>query len=173
MFDSQFFLETQLKGTLFPGNGSNPGEAMSPLHGEIRLQSDNDLARDQRTACLWQANVSKLTRETVITFIYLRIILDNQAHMASSFAAAMAKLAVLGQDVNKMVDCSDVIPVPKPFTGKIEFPAGLHKQDIDQAVCCCTQNPKCFELTCLKQCRATPFPTLPTAPGPVTSVAPV
>lgn len=54
--------------------------------------------------------------------------------MASSFAAAMAKLAVLGQNVNKMIDCSDVIPVPKPFTGKAEFPAGLSNKDVEQAV---------------------------------------
>ena len=79
-FDTQFFVETQLRGTLFPGNGSNQGEVMSPLHGEIRLQSDSELARDPRTACLWQANV------------------NNQQHMMSSFASAMAKLAVLGQN---------------------------------------------------------------------------
>jgi manganese peroxidase len=60
VFDSQFFLETQLKGTAFPGETGHQGEAKSPLAGEIRLQSDNDLARDQRTACLWQANVSEL-----------------------------------------------------------------------------------------------------------------
>ena len=53
---------------------------MSPLRGEIRLQSDSELARDPRTACLWQANV------------------NNQQHMMTSFAAAMAKLTVLGQD---------------------------------------------------------------------------
>jgi manganese peroxidase len=93
--------------------------------------------------------------------------------MANSFAAAMAKLAVLGQDVKKMVDCSDVIPVPKPFAGKIQFPAGLHKKDIDQAVCSFYSNKVLRIDFAIKQCRAKPFPTLPTAPGPVTSVAPV
>lgn len=58
---------------------------MSPLHGEIRLQSDSELARDSRTACLWQANV------------------NNQQHMMTSFAAAMAKLAVLGQDTVRSI----------------------------------------------------------------------
>ena len=53
---------------------------MSPLAGEIRLQSDHDLARDNRTACFWQANV------------------NQQNHMTSTFAAAMAKLVVLGQN---------------------------------------------------------------------------
>jgi hypothetical protein len=59
--------------------------------------------------------------------------------MSTTFGAAMAKLAVLGQDVKKMVDCSEVIPVPKPFTGKAMFPAGLGRQDVEQAVCisCC------------------------------------
>lgn len=59
IFDSQFFIETQLKGTLFPGTAGNQGEAQSPLGGEIRLQSDADLARDSRTACEWQSFVSE------------------------------------------------------------------------------------------------------------------
>lgn len=67
----------------------------------------------------------------------------------------MAKLAVTGQDTRKLIDCSDVIPVPKALTGKAHFPAGFSKADVDQA------------------CAATPFPTLPTDPGPVTSVPPV
>jgi len=136
-FDTQFFIETQLEGTLFPGTSGNQGELMSPLAGEIRLQSDSELARDSRTACFWQANV------------------NNLPHMASSFKAAYAKLQVTGQNVNKMVDCSDVLPIPPTFTGRAEFPAGLSRANVQQA------------------CGATPFPTLPTAPGPVTSVAPV
>lgn len=67
----------------------------------------------------------------------------------------MAKLAVTGQDVSKLVDCSDVIPVPKPVTGQAHLPAGLSQNDVEQA------------------CAATPFPTLPTDAGPVTSVPPV
>jgi manganese peroxidase len=54
--------------------------------------------------------------------------------MASSFAAAMAKLAVLGQDTSKMVDCSDLIPVPKAFTGAAMFPAGFSIKDVEQSV---------------------------------------
>nr|AFK91531.1 manganese peroxidase 3 [Cerrena unicolor]AFK91532.1 manganese peroxidase 3 [Cerrena unicolor] len=137
VFDSQFFIETQLKGTLFPGTAGNQGEALSPLHGEIRLQSDGDLARDSRTACEWQSFV------------------NNQSKLQRAFKAAMAKLAVTGQDTRKLIDCSDVIPVPKALTGKAHFPAGFSKADVDQA------------------CAATPFPTLPTDPGPVTSVPPV
>ncbi|KAI0041317.1 class II peroxidase [Auriscalpium vulgare] len=136
-FDTQVFVEVQLRGTLFPGDGPNQGEVQSPLHGEIRLQSDHDLARDSRTACFWQANV------------------NQQAHMASSFKAAMAKLAVLGQDTSTMVDCSEVIPVPPPFTGTATIPAGLSQNDIEQA------------------CATAPFPALQVAPGPQTSVAPV
>lgn len=30
--------------------------------------------------------------------------------MASSFKAAMAKLAVLGHNTNNLIDCSDVVP---------------------------------------------------------------
>ncbi|KAI0790377.1 manganase peroxidase [Abortiporus biennis] len=136
-FDSQFFVETQLRGTLFPGTGGNQGEVESPLRGEIRLQSDSELARDSRTACEWQSFV------------------NNQAKVQSAFKAAMAKMAVLGQDTSKMVDCSEVIPVPKPLTKAATFPAGLGIKDIEQA------------------CATTPFPTLSTDPGPVTSVPPV
>ena len=43
-FDSQVFIEVQLRGTLFPGTGGNQGEVESPLRGEIRLQSDHDVS---------------------------------------------------------------------------------------------------------------------------------
>ncbi|KAA1474284.1 manganese peroxidase 2 [Dentipellis sp. KUC8613] len=137
IFDTQFFIETQLRGTLFPGTGGNQGEVESPLRGEIRLQSDSELARDSRTACLWQGFV------------------NEQAKMTSAFKSAMSKLAVVGHNVNNMVDCSEVIPQTKPVTGSAHFPAGLSHADIEQA------------------CASTPFPTLPTDPGPVTSVAAV
>jgi len=137
VFDTQFFVETQLRGTTFPGKSGIQGTVQSPLKGEMRLQSDHSLARDSRTACLWQANV------------------NNEAHMVSTFQAAMEKLALLGQIPEVMTDCSDVIPIPPPFTGHATLPAGLTHNDIEQA------------------CASTPFPTLPTAPGPVTSVAAV
>ncbi|KAI0768705.1 peroxidase [Trametes elegans] len=136
-FDTQFFIETQLRGTLFPGTAGNQGEVESPLRGEMRLQSDSELARDARTACEWQSMV------------------NNQEKMASTFKAAMAKLAVIGQDVSQMVDCSEAIPVPPPPKSNAHFPAGLTIDDIEQA------------------CDSTPFPTLPTDPGVATSVAPV
>ena len=58
-FDTQFFIETQLRGTLFPGTAGNQGEVESPLRGELRLQSDSELARDSRTACEWKSFVSE------------------------------------------------------------------------------------------------------------------
>ncbi|KAI0705199.1 melanin-decolorizing enzyme [Cytidiella melzeri] len=138
VFDTQVFVEVQLRGTLFPGTGGNQGEVESPLRGEIRLQSDHDLARDSRTACEWQSFV------------------NNQVKLQTAFKAAFKKLAVLGHNIDDMVDCSEVIPTPpnvkiKPAT----FPAGLSNADIEQA------------------CATTPFPTLATDPGPATSVAPV
>ncbi|KAI0350840.1 manganese peroxidase [Trametes cingulata] len=137
LFDTQFFIETQLRGTLFPGNGSNPGEVQSPLRGELRLQSDSELARDQRTACEWQSFV------------------NNQAKLQSAFKAAFRKMTVLGHNERDLIDCSEVVPIPPPPASKAHFPAGLTRRDVEQA------------------CRATPFPTLPTDPGPATSVAPV
>ncbi|KAI0631001.1 manganese peroxidase 2 [Trametes polyzona] len=137
LFDTQFFIETQLKGTLFPGTGGNQGEVESPLQGELRLQSDAELARDSRTACEWQSFV------------------NNQAKMQSAFKAAFRKMTVLGHNVNDLVDCSEVVPTPPAPASNAHFPAGLSNKDIEQA------------------CSSTPFPTLPTDPGPVTSVAPV
>ncbi len=54
--------------------------------------------------------------------------------MRSAFTAAMAKLSVLGQNTRNLVDCSDVIPVPKPFTGSAHLPAGSTLQDIEVSV---------------------------------------
>ena len=58
IFDTQFFIETQLRGTSFPGRPNLQGESLSPLRGEMRLQSDFLIARDARTACEWQSFVS-------------------------------------------------------------------------------------------------------------------
>lgn len=133
IFDTQFFVETQLRGTLFPGSGGNSGEVESPLPGELRLLSDSNLARDSATSCLWQANV------------------NNQAFMASTFAAAFAKLQVVGQNVANMVDCSDVIPAPPPIpasNAKSFFPNGLGQNDVEQA------------------CATAAFPALPVNTNP-------
>lgn len=137
-FDTQVFLEVLLKGTLFPGaDGANVGEVESAIPGEMRLQSDSVLARDPRTACFWQAMV------------------NNQQGMMAQFKAAMAKMQVLGQDVSKMIDCSDVIPVPQTFTKAIEFPPTFSAADLEL------------------NCDTLRFPNLATAPGPAISVAPV
>ncbi|KAI0344625.1 short manganese peroxidase [Trametopsis cervina] len=137
-FDAQFFLETLLRGNLFPGNGSNVGEVQSPLAGEFRLQSDFEISRDSRTACEWQS------------------FLTDHTSMVTKFEKVMAKMSVLGHDPRTLVDCSEVIPVPPAAKAKTaSFPAGKSRNDIQVA------------------CQATPFPTLPTTPGPSTSIAPV
>ena len=100
IFDSQIFLEVLLKGVGFPFNVTNPtgGEVESPLpaEGEVRLQSDFALARDNRTACDWQNNIG------------------NHASMAANFRNAFAKIAVVGQDVSSLIDCSEAVPEPVP-----------------------------------------------------------
>lgn len=56
--------------------------------------------------------------------------------MATAFGNAMAKLAFLGQDVGNMVDCSEVIPEPKPLPAanyRSVFPAGITIADVEQA----------------------------------------
>ncbi|EMD32808.1 fungal class II heme-containing peroxidase [Gelatoporia subvermispora B] len=140
-FDTQIFLEVLLKGVGFPGTDNNTGEVASPLPlgnivsggndtGEMRLQSDFALARDERTACFWQGFV------------------NEQEFMAESFKAAMSKLAVLGSNRDELIDCSDVVPTPKPAVNKpASFPATTGPQDL--------------ELTC----TAERFPTLSVDPG--------
>ncbi|EKM80806.1 hypothetical protein AGABI1DRAFT_71350 [Agaricus bisporus var. burnettii JB137-S8] len=113
-FDRQFFIETMLKGTSFPGTGGNQGEALSPLPGELRLESDGLLARDERTACDWQ------------------LFATDQQKMASAFSDAMVKLSLVGQDKSQLIDCSDVIPRTIPLTNEPYFPADLTKDDLEK-----------------------------------------
>ncbi|KAI0649957.1 manganese peroxidase 1 [Trametes meyenii] len=125
-FDAQFFVETLLNGTAYPGDSSGFAEEKSPLAGEFRLTSDAELARDSRTACEWQSFVSAY-----------------KSLMVNKFEAAMAKMAVLGQDVNTLIDCSDVIPEPKAALPNVaKLPAGKTLEDIEAS------------------CAESPFPTL-------------
>ena len=112
------------------------GEQKSAIAGVMRLQSDYEIARgtpvtvflsclrsvkwltimvDPRTACTWQRYV-------------------NQDSMMSGFKAAMRKLSLLGQDTKNLIDCTDVIPVPKPLHTTAHFPAGSSYKDIQRSV---------------------------------------
>ena len=137
IFDTQFFIETQLRGQTFPGRSGLQGEVTSPLRGEMRLQSDHLIARDSRTACEWQSFV------------------NNQPKIQGRFHDAFHDLSLLGQNIDDLIDCSEVIQTPPPPASNAHLPAGLTAEDVEGA------------------CAATPFPTLPTDPGPATSVAPV
>ncbi|THH28779.1 hypothetical protein EUX98_g5401 [Antrodiella citrinella] len=122
-FDAQFFIETLLKGTLFPGNGSNVGEELSPLPGEFRLQSDFEIARDPRTACEWQSFIT------------------NHNSMVTKFETVMSKLSILGHQARDLVDCSEVIPVPNTKVNPPKLPAGKTLADI-QGACAATPFPR-------------------------------
>jgi cytochrome c peroxidase len=130
VFDTNIFIDVLLTGTLFPGTAGNQGELMTAIEGTLRLQSDSEIARDARTACTWQSFVT------------------DQAAMAANFGAQVARLAVLGQDVNKLIDCSSVIPKPPSLIDDPVFPPGQTIADIDQS------------------CDLERFPNLKTAPGP-------
>ncbi|KZV88999.1 fungal versatile peroxidase from pleurotus Eryngii [Exidia glandulosa HHB12029] len=133
VFDNQVFLEVQLRGTLFPGNGSHEGEVESPMPGEFRLQSDHEFARDSRTACTWQSFAL------------------NQALMAQKFSTAMTKLSLLGHSQSDLIDCTEIIPQAPPSPRKQAFfPAGQTHDDIEQA--CATQ---AFPTTLSTQAGAT------------------
>ncbi|KAJ7661149.1 hypothetical protein B0H17DRAFT_1212336 [Mycena rosella] len=128
VFDTNFYLETLLAGTVWPGSGPNPGQFQSPIPTELRLLSDWNLSQDSRTSCHWQSFV------------------NNQDRMQVRFAASMAKMALLGQNVQILHDCSEVIPPPAfHIIPKAKLPAGKKASDL--------------ELTCPKPLMpaATPF----------------
>ncbi|KAF7303599.1 Peroxidase [Mycena indigotica] len=115
IFDTQLFIETQLRGTTFTGTGGHNGEVMGSVKGTIRLETDHQMARDPRTNCAWQSLASSQTR------------------MQTNFRAAMSKLAILGQDRSSLIDCSDVIPIPPPLVGHPHLPAGVSPSAVEQA----------------------------------------
>jgi len=120
-FDTQFFLETLLVGTGFPGTANNSGEVATATADQrtMRLESDFAFAQDSRTACQWQ------------------LFVNNQPLMAASFRTSMNKMAVLGQNTKNLVDCSDVLPTPVPaLKAPATFPPGLSKANLQIA---CTE----------------------------------
>ncbi|KDR70776.1 hypothetical protein GALMADRAFT_75730 [Galerina marginata CBS 339.88] len=134
-FDGNFFLEVLLKGRLFPGAGPQTGEVLSPIAGEMRLQSDFAISQDSRTACFWQDMI------------------NDQTRIMTEFGAAMAKLQVLGQNTKNLIDCSDVVPVPVAMDGTVKIPASFTSKDI-QVACAAQPFPKLAT-------RTGPAPTVP------------
>ena len=61
---------------------------------------------------------------------------DNQDKLTSDFQFIFTALTQLGHDPNDLIDCSEVIPAPKPFTGRAFLPAGHHMSEVEQAVSC-------------------------------------
>ena len=56
--------------------------------------------------------------------------------MVAKFETVMAKLAIVGQNPNNLIDCSDVIPVPPAAKVQVgTFPPGKSIADVDSAVC--------------------------------------
>ncbi|KDR72147.1 hypothetical protein GALMADRAFT_281593 [Galerina marginata CBS 339.88] len=116
IFDSQFFVDVQLRGTGFAGTGGHSGEVESGIQGVLRLQSDHNLARDSATSCIWQGFV------------------NQQSKLQSAFGAALFKLSLLGQKASSLTDCSEVIPPSLAFNGaSARFPPGKSIADIEQA----------------------------------------
>ncbi|TFK65299.1 heme peroxidase [Pluteus cervinus] len=128
-----FFLKHQDQIT----SGDLYGELMTAVNGTLRLQSDFEIAHDPRTACTWQEFAT------------------NQPLMASKFGPAVLKLSFLGQDPEKLTDCSELIPQPPALKDVPEFPPGQFLSDIQAS------------------CDVARFPDLPTQPGPPLDVAPI
>ena len=141
------------------GGASNPKEAATPILGEMHLQSDFVISRDNRTSCLWQGMI------------------NNQAKMMAEFAAAMAKLQVLGQDTSKLIDCSEVVPTPAALSGDIKYPPTFSQDNIQQAVRSFSISLNLyidlvFFVLFFFQCPD-PFPSIATQTGPAPSLTPV
>ncbi|KAJ6529008.1 fungal versatile peroxidase from pleurotus Eryngii [Mycena capillaripes] len=117
LFDTQIFIEVQLRGTQFPGKGANPGEVQSALAGEMRLQSDHLMARDSETNCAWQSFAGNLPA------------------VHTSFTSAFNRMSVIGHNPANLIDCSDIIPAapPLPANAGPHLPAGQTMDDIEQA----------------------------------------
>ncbi|KAF8964551.1 hypothetical protein BDZ97DRAFT_1904396 [Flammula alnicola] len=115
-FDTTIFIEVLLKGFVFPGTSGNQGEVMSAVNGTMRLQSDSLLARDSRTACFWQSFAT------------------NHDQMRAQFGAGVFKMSLLGQNIEKMTDCSAVIPEPISLNDIPTFPPQQTLSDIQQSV---------------------------------------
>lgn len=119
--------------------GEETGEVLSPIPGEMRLESDYAISRgmsfplpfppcpmltrdhiiriDNRTSCMWQSMI------------------NNQDDMVSQFKAAMQKLSLLGLDQSTLTDCSDVVPTPASLTtDSAYYPAGYGSDDLEGAV---------------------------------------
>jgi hypothetical protein len=115
IFDTQIFIDVQLRGTLFTGPGGNQGEVETAVLGTVRLQSDHLLARDSSTNCAWQSFAT------------------NQPAMAAAFGEGVLKLSLLGQTQSELTDCSEVIPAAIPLNDIPLLPPGLTQNDIEQA----------------------------------------
>jgi len=77
----------------------------------------------------------------------------NHELMISKFAAAFFKMGAIGHNPNSLTDCSEIIPQPPALKDVPEFPPQQFLADIQQS------------------CRGTPFPKLPTQPGPALNVS--
>jgi len=83
--------------------------------------------------------------------------------MAEAFKEAMLKLSILGHKQSDLIDCSDVIPIPKPLgNNKPHLPAGSKMSDIEQAVSSFRRNT--IIKTSYMSCSALLLPSQPSLP---------
>ena len=54
--------------------------------------------------------------------------------MTAAFRDAMIKLANNGQNVDELVDCSDIIPIPEFWDGPAVLPYGKDLTDLEHSV---------------------------------------
>ena len=59
---------------------------------------------------------------------------DNPQKLHDRFIDAWLKISLLGSDQDTMIDCSEVIPVPKTINVQATFPPTLSNKNVEQAV---------------------------------------
>jgi hypothetical protein len=89
--------------------------------------------------------------------------------MRASFAEAMCRVATLGQKLEDMVDCSEVIPEPRTRVGQPHLPAGCSIDEIEKSVRAQVQSHKTatpdewnmYSATSTRSRISSPTPALP------------
>ncbi|RPD77904.1 heme peroxidase [Lentinus tigrinus ALCF2SS1-7] len=137
-FDSQFYLEVLLKGTVYPRKAPHSGEALSATKDVFRLSSDAAIARHPDTACAWQSYIGAASVScppcSLFTPMFLGLLESgHDDRMRSAFRKAMIKVATLGHRMEDLVDCSHVIPVPPPWNKTASYPAGFSTSSVERS----------------------------------------
>jgi hypothetical protein len=124
--------QTLIKRTVFPGFISCPS---GPVFRQtpFRLKVDAELARDPRTASIWQRFASSYLGYLTNTESN-EYVLDDAHAMRDVYRDAMKKAPTISRSVNDLHDCSDIIPVPVEWSRLPTLARGKSMADLKHHV---------------------------------------